>query len=151
MLPLRRRLVDWLAQRVSNRLRTVNPMEVDSLQHLLQQAAADVLLLDIRTPEEFEASHLPGAIHAQSPTEVVELLKQHPGAVAVVYCSLGVRSGFFIQSLVTASPPHLYNLQGGIFAWALHGYPVFDIHGQTSVVHGYGRPWKYLLPRSRRL
>ncbi len=56
--------------------------------------ADDVLLLDVRTPPEFEAGHLPGAVNV--PLDRLDAARAVIGATdrpVVAYCRSGARSG----------------------------------------------------------
>jgi len=82
--------------------------------------------LDVRTPGEVERGHLPNAsvIDFQDPKfkQKVELLpKQKP---IFVYCASGGRSGAAAEMMVQMGFTHVYDLQGGIAAWAREGYPI---------------------------
>jgi sulfur-carrier protein adenylyltransferase/sulfurtransferase len=92
---------------------------------LAQQLAAGQpwFLLDVREPWEHELCHLPGA-HlvplGQLAAGLPQLLTQLPaeGPVAV-YCHHGVRSAHAISQLREhVAPVRLFNLTGGIHAWA---------------------------------
>ena len=84
----------------------------------------DVVLLDVRTPEEFAGGHIPGAINmnVNSPdfderVTTLDKSKQH-----VVYCRTGRRSTTAAQKLTAAEIPTLH-LAGGITAWQKENLP----------------------------
>ena len=69
-----------------------------STQELARRMEADdearPLLIDVRTREEYEVSHLPGAIWAETPDQIACALRGASDRKAVVlYCSVGVRAG----------------------------------------------------------
>ena len=76
------------------------------------------LLLDVRTPEEWEICRLDGArlipLH-ELPSRVDEL---DAHAEVVVYCHSGVRSARAVDFLVERGFARVHNLSGGIDAWA---------------------------------
>jgi rhodanese-related sulfurtransferase len=87
-------------------------------------AATDIslentLLLDVRTPAEYEEAHIPGSVlHPLgnlSPEEVQQLAtgKNH----CVVICRSGNRARQAAEKLSAYSIPGLSVLQGGILAW----------------------------------
>ncbi|EHJ47216.1 Rhodanese-like protein [Solidesulfovibrio carbinoliphilus subsp. oakridgensis] len=97
-----------------------------------------LLPLDIRTPAERAVSALPGAV-----TE--EAFRADPalaaGKVAVAYCTIGYRSGLFVQNLGPGHPS-VANLAGGILGWLHAGGTLTDPAGRpTTRVHVYGRAW----------
>lgn len=56
--------------------------------------AEDAVVVDVRTPEEFEAGHVEGAtnIDAQADDFEQQVAELDPGATYVVYCRTGSRS-----------------------------------------------------------
>jgi adenylyltransferase/sulfurtransferase len=76
------------------------------------------LLLDVRTPEEWEICRLDGArlIPLQTlPAHTAELDKE---AEVVVYCHTGNRSAIAVAFLRRAGFARAENLVGGVAAWA---------------------------------
>lgn len=77
-----------------------------------------VLLLDVREPHELEISQLPQALHipmGEVPARVDELSRDRP---LVVMCRSGGRSAQVGQFLEHQGFDDVYNLAGGINAWA---------------------------------
>jgi len=111
-----------------------------------------MVLFDVREPEEFALSHLPGA-HLLSPgLSAAEFRAAHGARVAgrevVFYCAVGWRSGKMLErvqaSIASAGPAALYNLRGGLFRWRAEGLP---LAGGTEV-HHYDAAWGRLLRRT---
>lgn len=75
-------------------------------------------LLDVRTDEETAVCSLPNALHI--PMNLIPLRQNElPDDVPlVVYCHHGIRSLHTAMYLADAGFENLYNLQGGIDAWA---------------------------------
>lgn len=76
-------------------------------------------LLDVRTDEEAAVCSLPNALHI--PMNLIPLRQNElPDDVPlVVYCHHGIRSLHTAMYLAEAGFENLYNLQGGIDAWAV--------------------------------
>lgn len=76
------------------------------------------LLLDVRTDEETAVCALPDSIHI--PMNLIPLRSNElpDGLPIVVYCHHGIRSLHTAMYLADAGFKTLYNLQGGIDAWA---------------------------------
>lgn len=76
-------------------------------------------LLDVRTDEETAVCSLPNALHI--PMNLIPLRQNElPDDVPlVVYCHHGIRSLHTAMYLADAGFENLYNLQGGIDAWAV--------------------------------
>ena len=101
------------------------------------------LLLDVRAPEEFEVSHIPGAMNFPPGSPVTDVIRN--AQAVVVYCSVGVRSGFEAVRLAPESE-RVYNLDGAVFRWAREGRPLVNRSGPTGRVHPYDALWGRLLP-----
>ena len=76
------------------------------------------LLLDVRTDEETAICALPDSIHI--PMNLIPLRSNElpDGLPLVVYCHHGIRSLHTAMYLADTGFETLYNLQGGIDAWA---------------------------------
>ena len=87
------------------------------LQALLAEQP-DTLLLDVRELEETALCALPGSV----PIPMAELAMRHnelPDDTPIaVYCHHGIRSQYCALYLADAGFAPLYNLKGGIDAWA---------------------------------
>ncbi len=82
--------------------------------------------LDVRTPAEFAAGHVPDATlldfyGSQFRTELEKLDKNKN---YVVYCHTGNRSGQATALMHSLGFKHVYDVQGGIAAWEQAGLPV---------------------------
>lgn len=84
----------------------------------------DVIVLDVRTENEYEAGHIAG-------TELVPLseLEQRTGELdkddaLLVYCKSGTKSVEASNILIQHEFESVYNMEGGINAWVNAGYPV---------------------------
>ncbi|MEV0902772.1 rhodanese-like domain-containing protein [Actinoplanes sp. NPDC049802] len=86
-------------------------------------ARPGTVLLDVRTPQEFAAGHLPGAVNLDMEatdfaTRIAEL--DHGGTYAL-YCHSGRRSGLAADQMHAAGFTAVIDLAGGISAWAATG------------------------------
>ena len=90
---------------------------------------ANVQLLDVRTPEEFEAGHLAGAVmidfRAEGFVEKAETQLKKDLPVAL-YCRSGKRSHSAAELLNKAGFKELTELEGGILAWQESGKEVVE-------------------------
>lgn len=93
-------------------------LTVQELQTKLAGPGAKPVLLDVREPWEFKLCALPGSLHIplrEIPKRLQDLSKD---SEIVVVCHHGNRSqqvGLFLQN---QGYEKLYNLQGGVDAWA---------------------------------
>lgn len=98
----------------------------------------DLVLVDVREPEERHVSTLPGAI-SQEEFEAREA--ELTGRRVVTYCTIGYRSGLYAQRLRREGWDAV-NLEGSILAWTHAAGPLVDPEGHpTRRVHVFGRRW----------
>jgi rhodanese-related sulfurtransferase len=121
-----------------------------STRELAQRMAANSgvtpLLIDVRTHEEYEVSHLPGAIWAETPSQIASAVRAASDQKPVVlYCSVGVRSSRAAAKLMESRRGNVFNLQGSIFQWANEGRPLMANDRAVHVVHPYSERWGVLL------
>lgn len=95
----------------------VPEITVDELKTLLD-SGADFQLIDVREPYEYEIASLKGELIPLNDLES-KIDKIHSDRKVVVHCRSGVRSAKAIQTLAeNYGFQNLYNLKGGILAWA---------------------------------
>ena len=84
------------------------------------------VILDVRTPGEFTAGHLPGAVNlnVNAPDFQAQAALLDRSRIYLVHCASGVRSVTACEKLNRLDFPYLYNLSGGFKAWATAGKPV---------------------------
>ena len=111
--------------------------------------AVPPLLLDVRTREEFEVSHLRNARQVD-PKTAASALQEPMDRPIVTYCSVGYRSGAFAEKLRAAGYTRVVNLEGSIFRWANEGRPVYQLDQRVGKVHPYNRVWGLLLRKELR-
>lgn len=101
-----------------------------------------VIILDAREPNEFNVSHIPGALlvgYSDFDLEnVTELDKNQP---VVVYCSVGYRSEKIARKLIQDGFTDVRNLYGGIFQWSNQDLPLVNQSGTTDTIHTYNKKW----------
>jgi len=97
-------------------------ISAEELQNLLQQG--DIRLIDVRTDAEVARGKIPQGesipLHL-IPLKISEMDKQ---AVTVFYCQMGGRSAQAAAFAAGNGFGNVYNLQGGITAWAYAGLPI---------------------------
>lgn len=84
----------------------------------LKDSGADFQLIDVREPHEFDICDLGGELIPQgdipASVEKIDRNKQ-----VIIHCRSGARSGNMVQWLEKNHAfTNLYNLKGGILAWA---------------------------------
>lgn len=85
------------------------------------------ILLDVRTPNEFNNGHIEGAklMNFYAPDFASQLLELPKSKPIYIYCNVGIRSSRAAGFLVSNGYQKVYNLQQGILVWHRQGYPVF--------------------------
>jgi len=103
---------------------TVHRMDVDEFARLMEEEG--LVLLDVRTPEEFASGHITGArnLDFHSPTFKSEVAGLDPEAGYLVYCAAGGRSQRACQMMSEAGITRIYDLAPGIRGWQARGMPV---------------------------
>lgn len=77
------------------------------------------IVLDVRTPEEYNAGHIPGSynINIQDPDFMDKIDEFDEHKTYMVYCRSGKRSARACQIMASQGFENLYNLSGGILEW----------------------------------
>ena len=97
-----------------------------------------VVFIDARSEAERAVSTLPGAVSEQAYLAAPD---RFAGKQAVIYCTIGYRSGVLVQKLA-AKGMAAANLAAGIVGWLHAGGTLVDASGApTRRVHVYGRTW----------
>ncbi|MBA4161354.1 MAG: hypothetical protein C0515_04600 [Novosphingobium sp.] len=106
------------AATVPGRVESIAPAEL-----AMRNARGEVLLIDVRSAEEFAAGHIAGAVNLPLESVSRESLPQAPGREIVLYCRSGKRSNIAATRLVEAGMPVVRQLEGGILSWEAAGLP----------------------------
>ncbi len=104
-------------------IRVVSPQEGAAIQ---QNHPDGLVILDVRTPDEFAAGHLDGAtmIDFYSPDFADRLAALDRDVPYLLYCRSGNRSGQARQLMSDLGFADVADIDGGISAWAAAGLPV---------------------------
>ena len=104
------------------------------------------VLLDVRTKEEWNVSHLLAARLVTPSVTIDELAaglsKEAP---IVTYCAVGYRSAAMANKLQKAGFSSVMNLEGSIFQWANEHRPLVRDHMSVTTVHPFSKKWGRLL------
>jgi rhodanese-related sulfurtransferase len=100
--------------------RSISPQDAAALI----KERRNVYLLDVRTPGEYQQMRLADA-HLIPIDQLTQRLAELPGDRPIlVYCAVGSRSSQVFNFLARRGYSEVYNLDGGIYAWAQRGYPI---------------------------
>ncbi|MBK5267868.1 MAG: rhodanese-like domain-containing protein [Acidimicrobiia bacterium] len=89
---------------------------------------ADLVVLDVRTPDEFNEGHLANAINIDfyAPDFSANLAALDKDVPYVLYCRSGSRSGTTAQEMQSLGFAEVYEVDGGIVSWLNSGLPLAD-------------------------
>jgi rhodanese-related sulfurtransferase len=137
-----------LRRMISLRFPGLEWVDTEELARWLQsEDESPLILLDARSEEEFAVSHIAGALRVEPGAKGEALPALAGDARVVVYCSVGYRSAAVARRLGKRGRTRVYNLEGGIFAWANEGRPLRRDAEPVHVVHPYDALWgRYLDP-----
>ncbi len=101
-------------------------IEPEALAALLETAEPPPLVLDVRTADEFDESHIPGAVNI--PHDALDRRMSELGATdgrdIVVYCRSGRRSAIALAVLQRGGFSRLFHLEGDWLRWSEEGRPL---------------------------
>lgn len=125
------------------------PLVYPNQKELINKAT----VLDTREKNEFEVSHLKGALwvgyESFDSQAVKDIPKDQP---VIVYCSIGARSQKIGKKLKQEGFKEVYNLYGGIFHWVNEDNPVFKLDSlPTNKVHTYNKMWGVWLNKGEKV
>lgn len=114
----------------ANKTASGNEIDLDpnSAWEMIQEnkGNSNFVLLDVRTPGEYEESHIEGSIliNYQAPDFKDELQKLDKDKTYLVYCRSGMRSAASIDIMIDNGFKKIHNILGGIMGWENCGLPV---------------------------
>ena len=111
--------------------------EVTVEEAIERQASGKVVFVDVREPEEYAVSHIPGAM---TTAEFERNADAYRDATVIAYCTIGYRSGEYAAKLRERGMD-ARNLKGSILSWAHAGERLVNEKGETKRLHVYGKRW----------
>jgi rhodanese-related sulfurtransferase len=113
-------------QLIAEAAREVPFMGMEEVLARIGRGQRDLVLLDVRERDAFDAGHLPGARHI--PRGQLELRVDHalpdPTLRILTYCQFGKISTLAAATLRIMGYTRVVALDGGMDAWVKAGYPV---------------------------
>jgi len=91
----------------------------------LQESGAGLLFVDVRTPEEYDSGHVPGAVNIprnQLASRLAELESARDRLV--LYCERGPRAAAAAATLLQAGFTGVRQLKGDMSGWRASGMPI---------------------------
>ncbi len=99
-------------------------ISAEEIRQLQKSEPDKLLLLDVRTPREYQRGHLPGSILVpmnQVPNNLHRIARERK---IVVVCATGARSGAVTNWLSKQGYPWVKNYTGGVMDWSRRGLPL---------------------------
>lgn len=93
---------------------------------IIDAAPEGLIVLDVRTPEEFAEGHLADAINIDiaDPAFGARLEELDPNSTVVLYCRCGNRSARAREVMAEMGFTDVADVGGGIVAWTTAGLPL---------------------------
>lgn len=129
---------------------------IDSQTFLESKSTSqELVVFDVREPEEYAVSHLKGAIQVDPDISQEDFLARFGDVLkdkqVVFYCSVGRRSSLLADkvsdSLFESGAEEIFNLKHGIFGWHDEEKPLVIANQSTEYVHPFSWRWKRYLKR----
>ena len=143
------RSIEWfiLKQSLRHRFPRVEWITTEQLADwLADKNRPPPVLLDVRTEEEWNVSHLPGARRVDPNASVEQAAAGSAKETPIVtYCAVGYRSGELARKFRAAGFTNVRNLEGSIFQWANEHRPLAREDEAVTTVHPYSSLWGRLL------
>ena len=100
--------------------------EMDQQTALNKINAGAITVIDVRSAEEFNAGHVPGALnipHTEVEARLTEIigLKNKP---VLIYCRSGRRAGIAEETLSVNGFSDLHHLKGDMLEWSKNNLPI---------------------------
>ena len=102
---------------------------VTQLKTKIDQSSEPLVLLDVRTTEEFESGRIKNSINI--PHEIllsnIDLVSKYNDEQLVVYCRSGKRASLVIEALEKNGFTNVVDIEGDILAWSEANYPLVEL------------------------
>jgi rhodanese-related sulfurtransferase len=106
-------------------MRKYQDIEATELQPILE--TQKIYLIDVRNDDEIARGVIPGAIYLTLSSIPSVDLSPLENQTVVFYCHAGVRSAQAAAFVADQIDANIYNLRGGILAWANAGFELTDL------------------------
>ncbi len=122
-------------------------------------ALNNLLVFDVREPDEYDVSHLHRAIRIDPEIDNGEFERTYGEQISnktvVFYCSVGRRSSILANNLsdtlMSRGATGTFNLKHGIFGWHNQQKILYANTRKTDHVHPYNHRWSRLIKRKDKI
>ncbi len=108
-------------------LEILSPAEVKE-----RMDANQIVLIDVRTPNEYVVEHIPGALLFPLSFFDAQKLPSQEGKPIVFHCGSGKRSRIVAERCAAAGITQLAHMDGGFAAWKAAGFPHVSVDPATG-------------------
>lgn len=115
---------------MSERKVDVQQLSAQEVSQLLMQRR--ITLIDVREPDEYSTSRIPGALLYPLSTFDATVLPSDEPLPVVFHCGSGKRSMLAAQARLNAGASSARHLAGGIGAWQAAGLPIIRLDPATG-------------------
>lgn len=138
-------------KKILAKFNNVQHIEPEQLVHMNPN---DVLIFDVREKDEFDVSHIEGAIQIAPNISSSDFEEQYGDLIedkfVVFYCSVGMRSSklaSLVNDVIEDNGANAaYNLTGGVFQWHNENRPLINLsRAVINQVHPYNPYWGRLI------
>lgn len=105
---------------------------VDELNRLIASESDEVIVVDVRTKDEYDAGHIEGALSVPISELSNRTDELNTSKKIVVYSANGSNSTIVCDMLIKNGSERVYNLVGGLEAWNESGYAVVPTTTSSS-------------------
>jgi rhodanese-related sulfurtransferase len=108
----------------TNNAQQITPVTSTETVSLLEKEKS-IIILDVRTPEEFSAGHLNNAVNidVHQPDALAQINKLDKNAKYLVYCRTKNRSGVVVNNMIQNGFKNVYQMTDGYSGWSSNGLP----------------------------
>ena len=102
----------------------IKEIEAGDLAQWVVAQAKPFKIIDVREMNEIQGGTIPGAIPMPLATVPLRMSEFEPHEEVVMICRSGARSAQACMFMLQQGFKNVYNLRGGMFAWAGTGQPL---------------------------
>jgi glyoxylase-like metal-dependent hydrolase (beta-lactamase superfamily II)/rhodanese-related sulfurtransferase len=115
-----------VAQMLDEAARRIAFMSMEEVRQRVSEHDAELIVLDVRERDAYEAAHIPGARHIPRGQLELRVDRELPDPTAriLIYCEFGKISTLAAAMLRTLGYTRAVALDGGVRAWREAGYPL---------------------------
>lgn len=108
-----------------NFYKNISVAQADTLIRV-HEGKGDLVIMDVRTPDEFLKGHIGGAINRNFWGKEFEnsILTLNLNRIYLIYCTSGVRSRGAMKKMHRLGFQRLYNMNGGMIGWRAAKLPL---------------------------